>query len=150
MSYQICVDLEVYKQLTAAIESDGQTHNDVLRAILRLDSSPEESPLEYEPFERYSVVAEALAASRFPNAFYSRGLALEDGTLLRARYKGQNYRARIVGKKWIDEAGVERPSPSAAAHAITGNSVNGWRFWEGKRPHDKKWQRLDVIAGQAK
>lgn len=33
-------------------------------------------------------------------------------------------------------------SPSAAAVAITGNAVNGWRFWECRLPGQSGWQLI--------
>ena len=58
------------------------------------------------------------------------------GTELMGRYRGQEVSARIVA----DEEGGRAPavecrgsryrSLSAAGRAITGNSVNGWRFWQ--------------------
>jgi hypothetical protein len=141
--YQIDVDLEVFKALTARIETHGQTHNDVVRELLHLDSLVEyEGP---QPLEGLSRVAEALARSQYAGQFYSRGLVLPDGTELRARYKGREYQARIEGDKWISSDGEEQSSPSAAASAITGTTVNGWRFWEARRPGEKVWRRLDIL-----
>ena len=34
----------------------------------------------------------------------------------------------------VDENGRVQNSPSEAAYSITGNHVNGWRFWECRRP----------------
>ena len=70
LSYQINVDLDVLKALTARLEQDGQTHNDVLRDILHLDS-----PFEAEPREgAFSTVADAVGRMGFPDQFYSRVL----------------------------------------------------------------------------
>lgn len=140
--YQIAVDLDVFKALTARIQAAGLTHNDVLRELLSLDS-----PVEYEGagsnvFERF---ADQLARSQHGGQFYSRGLVLPDGTELRARYKGQQFTAKIAGGKWLDAADVEHSSPSAAASAITGTTVNGWRFWEARRPGEQIWRRLDIL-----
>lgn len=140
--YAIDVDLDVFKALTARIEEEGQTHNDVLRDMLALDSVIEaelEGPL----------AAAADALSRNFNThfghFYSRGLLLPNGTELRARYKGNQHFARISDGKWFNADGGEFSSPSAAAGAITGTTVNGWRFWEAKRPGDRGWRRLDIL-----
>ena len=141
--YQIDVDLEVFKALTAQIETPGQTHNDVLRELLKLDSIVEyEGP---QPLEGLSRVAETFARSQYSGQFYSRGLVLPDGTELRARYKGRQYEAKIQGDRWIDNDGTEQSSPSAAATAITGTTVNGWRFWEARRPGETVWRRLDIL-----
>lgn len=65
---------------------------------------------------------------------------LQPGMVLVAKYKGLHYAAVVLtdGKSLElparhDRVGFATPrtftSPSAAAMAITGNSVNGWRFW---------------------
>lgn len=65
---------------------------------------------------------------------------LQPGMVLTAKYKGLHYAAVVLadGKSLElparhDRVGFATPrtftSPSAAAMAITGNSVNGWRFW---------------------
>ena len=140
LSYQILVDLDVFKALTARLESEGQTQNDILRDLLGIDS-----PFEAEePNARYFTVADALGRVSYPGQFYSRGLALPNETELRARYKGAEFRARIVDGNWVSD-GHQYDSPSAAAGHITSTTVNGLRFWEGKRPGDRGWRRLDVI-----
>jgi len=58
------------------------------------------------------------------------------GTELVGRYRGQEVSARIVadeeagGAPAVECRGSRYRSLSAAARAITGNSVNGWRFWQ--------------------
>lgn len=140
LPYLIDVDLDVFKALTALIQEDGQAHNDVLRELLNLDS-PVEAEVPPPPLHAAEAIAKALHVGQF----YSRGLSLPSGTELRARYKGQVYLAEIVEGKWLSSRGVEFSSPSAAASAITGTTVNGWRFWEAKRPGDRGWRRLDIL-----
>ena len=58
------------------------------------------------------------------------------GTELVGRYRGQELSARIVtdddraGAPAVECRGTRYRSLSAAARAVTGNSVNGWRFWQ--------------------
>ena len=145
--FSILVSLEVFKALTARLEQ-GQTHDDVIRDLLGLDSI-----VELEQVLHPSVAAlkdqfdhMKLQSALGRDGFYSRGLWLPNGTELRARYKQRAYHAFIVKEKWLDENGTLHTSPSAAASAITGTNVNGLRFWEAKRPTDIGWQRLDVVA----
>ena len=51
-------------------------------------------------------------------------------------YKGRTYTAEVKDGVWVGADGQTRASPSEAAVKITGNSVNGWRFWQCKRPGD--------------
>lgn len=142
--YSLSVDLDVYKALTARLESDGQTHNDVLRDLLNLDSLTEP-----EAVNPYGAVTDLLGKALHAGQYFSRGLALPNGTELRARYKGREYRAQIIGEHWVSADGEQHESPSAAAGHITGNNVNGLRFWEAKRPGDAGWRRLDSIRDHA-
>jgi hypothetical protein len=62
------------------------------------------------------------------------------GTELAGRYRGQEVSARIVadeergGAPAVECRGNRYRSLSAAARAVTGNSVNGWRFWQVVEP----------------
>jgi hypothetical protein len=145
--FNVEVTLPVFKSLTARLE-EGQTHDDVLRDLLGIDSiiEPEAPPsaLAYYDDELKRAFHERSGKS----GFFSRGLWLPNGTDLRARYKQREYRACIVDNAWLDERGKRQSSPSAAATAITGTNVNGLRFWEGKRPGDAAWRRLDVLSQQ--
>jgi len=58
------------------------------------------------------------------------------GTALSARHKGKSYTATIIEAKDARAGRALRSgeqlfdSLSAAGKAITGHSVNGWRFWQ--------------------
>jgi hypothetical protein len=54
---------------------------------------------------------------------------LERRILLRASYKGKDHSASLRKDGYISYAGKRFPSPTAAAVAIVGRNVNGWRFW---------------------
>jgi hypothetical protein len=60
------------------------------------------------------------------------------GTRLSARYRGEEVSAEVVSAEDDAQAvecqGARYRSLSAAAKAITGNSVNGWRFWKVVEP----------------
>lgn len=148
--FEIKVTLPVFKALTARLE-EGMSHDDVLRQLLNL-----ESIVEPEQEQFYNALAQPISENitsvlheqSGKGGFYSRGLWLPNGTDLRARYKQREYRARIVDNAWLDERGKRQSSPSGAATTITGNNVNGLRFWEAKRPGDKSWRRLEILAQQ--
>ncbi|MGC9953594.1 MAG: hypothetical protein ABSD21_04880 [Rhizomicrobium sp.] len=124
------VDFEVFKQLTARRETEETTYNEVIRQLLKL------------PPQR------ATESARAPSqllGWTSKGVLFPNGTEFRATYKGTSYSAKVEGNKLLlnDKA---MNSPSEAATAITKNSVNGWVFWECKRPNEGRWRRLDSIA----
>lgn len=145
ITFNIPVTLPVFKALTAMLE-EGQTHDDVLRDLLKLDSPAEpEKPNPFAHLEEFSVnIARGIGGA--VGGFHSRGLWLPNGTQLRARYKGQLFEAQIDSGKWIDSAGNEHNSPSAAASAVTSTNVNGLRFWDAKRPTDTGWRRLEAFV----
>ena len=147
---EINVDLEVFKALTERLEFEGQTHNDVIRSLLDLDSIAEESPPESSLSTGIETMLGSIDAFSRPSqkGFYSRGLFLPEGTKLRAKYKGDLFFAKITDAEWSDDNGINHQSPSAAASAITGTNVNGLRFWEAKRPQDHTWRRLEFIRNQ--
>ena len=39
---------------------------------------------------------------------------------------------------------------NAAARAITGNSVNGWDFWEAKQPGEESFTSLKALQALAR
>jgi hypothetical protein len=131
---QVEIDFEVFKALTAKRVDESHTYNDVIRELLGLTSDSSNAAKEG---------AAGVAGGK--RNFESRDLSLPHGTLLRATYKGRSYAARIEDGRWIDDEGVEHSSPSAAARHITGNNVNGLRFWQGKRPNDTGWLNLDIL-----
>lgn len=142
---QIEVSLDVYKALTAQLQFEGHSYNDIIRDLLGLDS-----PLEPENTSEIGSPTEGLlkglAKGLGFDGFCSRGLRLPNGTELRARYKQKLYRARISDGEWLDQNGSAQSSPSAAATAITGNNVNGLRFWEALKPGETVWRRLDTLG----
>jgi hypothetical protein len=62
------------------------------------------------------------------------------GIRLSARYRGQEFIAEVnaadggEGARMVEFQGSQYASLSAAAKAITSNSVNGWRFWKVVEP----------------
>jgi hypothetical protein len=140
---QIEIDFDVYKKLTTMRRAEDHGYNDVLRELLGL---PLSNPIIIEP--QGASAGSPIAAGHAVAAtagLHSRGLFLPLGTRMRATYKGCRYDA-IVGDGVIENtAGNTFTSPSAAATAITKTAVNGWRFWEAKRPNDLSWHRLDQM-----
>lgn len=80
-----------------------------------------------------------------------RQIKLPNGTDARALYGGKEYFAQILHKgKWslLDEDSnsyAEAKTPSGAAKIATGKNLNGWKFWEIKRPDDQNWIPLDSL-----
>ncbi|WP_260294218.1 DUF4357 domain-containing protein [Sedimenticola hydrogenitrophicus] len=128
------VDFEVFKELTVRRTSESVTENDVIRGLLSLNQTVPVTPAGPQPVE----------AGRFP--WVSKGVSFPSGTEFRATYKGQRHIGKVENGALIVN-GERFTSPSAAAVSITGNPVNGWRFWECKLPGANRWK---VIANLRK
>jgi len=121
---QIDVDFDVWKALTARREAEAVSYNDVLREMLGL--------------------AKRKAVNTRTAGYSAGGRHLPNGTELKAEYKGTVYLAGIENGKILSAGGKSFGSLSAAARDITGNNVNGLRFWRAKRPGDDQWL---LVAG---
>jgi hypothetical protein len=128
--YTVEVDFDVYKQLTVRRPTEDVSYNDVIRALLGLGQPSATSPNE--------------AAGPSPQDWVSKGVRFPVGTEFRANYKGQSHTARVeAGALAVN--GQCYDSPSAAAMAVTGNPVNGWRFWECRLPGRSSWQLIESL-----
>jgi hypothetical protein len=123
----IDIDFDVFKELTVRRAHEGVSHNDVLRELLGLDDADHQTA----PLDTLGC--------------YLKGVFFPENTAFRVSYKGKTHTAEIKGGAWIGDDGQPRNSPSEAAHAVTGNNVNGWRFWEGRRPGEDAWRKLDAF-----
>ena len=112
---KIQIDLEVHKKIEALRISFSETPNDILRRILGL--------AEHSKTPQAQGNASKAVWMPAPN------VKLLEGTKLYARYKGRPVEAEVV-QGGLKYNGTIYKSPSAAACAVTGNSVNGWNFWE--------------------
>lgn len=124
----IDVDFEVFKALTIRRTSESMTENDVIRSLLGLD----------EAISNPTVGDKTEGG----NPWVCKGVTFPHGTEFRATYKGQLY-SGVVSEGALVVQGKRFTSPSSAAVAITGNPVNGWRFWECLLPGRQQWK---VIA----
>lgn len=123
------VDFDVFKALTMRRPSEDVSENDVLRELLDLP-----------PKRRVSNVA----TPSTPDDWVVKGVRFPAGTEFRAKYKGQVHLARVE-RGALDLNGVSFSSPSAAAISITGNPVNGWKFWEARLPGRTEWTAIHVM-----
>ncbi len=126
MNKKIEIDFEVYKYLTMMRKSEEDTYNDVIRELLNLDTYTDR---------------ESTKDSEHHKSFISKGVEFPHKTKLRALYKGRYYNAEVLDGKIIYDTETHH-SPSSAAIAVTGNNVNGWAFWECRRPGEKDWSLL--------
>jgi hypothetical protein len=131
MYTSIEIDFDVYKELTVQRTSPEMTENDVLRTVLGLGRS--------RPRRTGSNGA---TLSNVPWVW--KGVTFPPGTELRADYGGRKYYAKIENGAIVYD-GKRFKSPSPAANAITGNSVNGWKFWQCRLPGKSGWVSLSKL-----
>lgn len=128
--HTIEVDFDVFKQLTIRRATEDVSYNDVIRELLGLgQSAPNNTKAPADPS---------------PNDWIAKGVRFPAGTDFRATYKGQVRTGRIEGGA-LSINGQRYDSPSAAAVAITGSPVNGWRFWECRLPGKSAWQLIESL-----
>ncbi|MDE2230238.1 MAG: DUF2924 domain-containing protein [Alphaproteobacteria bacterium] len=136
------VDFDVYKALTARRTDETVTYNDVLRTLLGVVQPA-------SGLRRLFGLAAGKAVVQKPrsnetNDWIYKGIRFPAGTELRAKYKGQLHRARIE-RGGLMVNGRRFATPSDAARMVTGNNVNGWRFWQCRFPGETGWRRLDSL-----
>lgn len=121
------VDFEVYKQLTLRRETEAMTYNDVVRKLLGLSGAPNTH-----------------AKQSNADAWIAKGVVFPPGTEFRANYKGMTYLPKVEGGV-LKLNGMPFNSPSMAAMHITKYPVNGWRFWECRRPGESGWTLIERL-----
>jgi hypothetical protein len=118
------ISFDTYKQLTFRRADETITYDDVIRDLLKLP--------------RIGAAGSGRSAKK---GWTYKGVTFPHGTELRANYKGELHAARIDDGEWI-QGETTMNSPSEAAHVVTGNSVNGWTFWEARLPGEDRWRLL--------
>ena len=114
------------KGSTSRRVSEEVTFNDVLRELLGLEPSKGQKSFEI---------------SKESPPWIVKGVIFPHGTEFRSVYKGQLYSGKVENGALVVN-GKRFSAPSAAAHEITNNSVNGWVFWECKKPGDSSWRLM--------
>lgn len=123
--FSIEIDFEVFKEITARRASENVTPNDVLRDMLGL--SRKLAPKIQNPDSKTSWTV--------------KGVTFPHDSEFRSTHKGKTYHAKVEDGALLLN-GKKFTSPSAAAMSITGNAVNGWIFWECRRPGESNWKLL--------
>lgn len=137
--HTIEIDFDVFKKLTVMRETESVTYNDVIRRLLDMQSGSQPSVDESKPKHGFQF-----ESPMSTDAWTTKGVTFPAGTEFRANYKGQTVLGRVEAGSLVVN-GKRYDSPSAAAVAVTGNSVNGWIFWECKRPGNTSWQLITSL-----
>lgn len=132
------IDLDVHKCLEAERRGFDETPNDVLRRLLKL------KPNAKRP---NGADSDPTAGGR---PWSGKGVTLPHGTLLRMEYNGKGHSGQIDNGEWLVE-GSRFNSPSAAAGGVARTragkppSLDGWGYWQVKRPGDARWLPISAL-----
>lgn len=139
------IDFDLHKLIEAERQGFYDTPNDVLRRKLGLpDAKPDQDPLERLGHEAHA------AAEAKKGSWVGKGVMLPEGTQLRMQYNGHQHAGEIKEGEWF-VGGQRFSSPSAAAggaaktKAGTKPSLDGWIYWEVKRPGDAEWLPIKTL-----
>lgn len=139
----IDIDLEVHRALEQRRRSFAQTENEILREALGL------SPVGGKPVAGLPQVS-AVATEA---AWHWKGLTLPANTELRMTYGGRSWNGTVSGGAWrIEGRMYGSPSDAASSLARTQNGravqLNGWLYWQVRRPGDTRWALLDRLRSK--
>jgi hypothetical protein len=139
------IDFDVHRLIELERKCFEESENSALRRILKLPEMLEPQP---EPKISQGSIREKEAISARP--WSGKGVALPHGTELRMEYRGQVVRGTIDNGVWLVEGKrTTSPSDAAGSAVVTKNGerpiLNGWVYWEVKRPTEATWRKLKSI-----
>lgn len=120
------IDFEVFKHLTMRRTAEDHSCNDVMRELLELPATKA---------GKGAVVPEP------KGGWVSKGVHFPEGTALRATYKGKEHFGSIKDGGIVVD-GKPASSLSNAATLVTGNNVDGWKFWNCRFPGEAAWRSV--------
>ena len=133
------IDFDVHKRIELERTSFIETPNAVLRRLLDIDGA--------QPAPQLTIPAGR-------RAWASKGVTLPHGTELRMEYNGRVYTGAVENGSWLVEGGHYK-SPSAAAGGVARTkgghrtSLDGWIYWQVKRPGDNDWIGISQLRSKA-
>ncbi len=136
------IDFDVHRVIELERKGFEEPENAALRRLLKLPEVPhDERHVSANPPE---VAAGKILHGR---PWSGKGVTLPHGTELRMAYRGQIVRGFIDEGVWVVEGKrTISPSDAAGSAVVTKNgerpSLNGWVYWEVKRPNDANWRPL--------
>jgi len=131
------IDFDVHKLIENERTSFAETPNAVLRRLLKLGAPRDNG-------------AEAQTHDPHKGAWTGKGVTLPAGTALRMEYRGREHRGVIEDAAWVvDGQRFRSPSAAAGGVAVTKSgkrpSLDGWKYWQVKRPGDAGWTALSAL-----
>lgn len=142
--YTIEIDFDVFKKLTTLRETETVSYNDVIRRLLNMPQSPQNT--EAAPLITKQQDLTPVKSTQFegPGAWVVKDVVFPSGTEFRATHKGRVILGRVETGALVVN-GKRYETPSSAASDLTNTSVNGWIFWECKKPGSASWQMIKTF-----
>lgn len=133
------IDFEVHQRIELERRSFAEPDNLVLRRLLGIN----------EDESRSELYAQFLSNGR---PWSGKGVLLPHATLLRMEYNGKQHVGQIENGEWVvEEKRFRSPSAAASGVALTKlgkhPSLDGWKYWEAKKPGENSWTPIDVLRG---
>lgn len=142
MEYRtIDIDIDVHKCIEAERLSFTDTPNEILRRKFGIVDTTRKA--------RHSETPESLGRS-----WSGKGVMLPHGTEIRMEYNGKRHFGRIDDGEWfVEDKRFTSPSAAAGGTALTRagkhTKLDGWLYWEFKRPGDQDWAPISSLRQQA-
>lgn len=141
----ISIDFDIHRLIEQERLGFDEPENAALRRLLKLPSASTSGAV-HSP----ATATGHDAAHDRGVAWSWKGVVLPHGTELRMDYRGQMVRGRVEQGKWMIEGKTyTSPSDAAGSSVVTKDgdhpSLNGWIYWEVKRPNDSTWRRLQSL-----
>jgi hypothetical protein len=135
------IDFQVHRLIELERRDFDEPENAALRRLLKLPQD-----------ESSKLPAPAFAAKTDSGgeAWFWKGVSLPHGTEARMNYAGQIVRGVIENGRWqVNGMTYKSPSDAAGSSVVTKDgtrpSLNGWMYWEVKRPKDSGWRTLQSL-----
>jgi negative regulator of replication initiation len=136
------IDFDVHRLIELERRGFDEPENAALRRLLKLPASHADTGLAHATPRKDAVSG--------GGAWLWKGVTLPQGTEVRMDYAGQIVRGTIENGRWlINGEAFKSPSDAAGSSVVTKDgthpNLNGWMYWEVKRPGDPNWRRLQSL-----
>ena len=153
MKYRkIEIDFEIHQLIEMERRSFDEPENAALRRLLNLDDAKRSDDSEASADRRLAERLEQTLNSETGGEgrpFIEDGVVIPSGTLARMSYLrgAQRYEGRFIdGNLKVGNETFTSFSSAARSLAVTKDgsktSLNGWLYWEVKKPGSTKWERV--------
>jgi hypothetical protein len=136
------IDFDVHRMIELERRGFDEPENAALRRLLKLPALESHTQL-FTKTEVQSIKPEG-------DAWLWKGVSLPHGTEVRMDYAGQIVHGLIEQGRWlIDGKFFKSPSDAAGSSVVTKDgthpNLNGWMYWEVRRPGDSSWRQLQSL-----